>query len=273
MNSKIFVLLAGIVLGIVMSGCQGSQKADSANADSTAVINSDSLQTEVEEIVNPLPTPFELTQTLNDIGARYVAEVLNSPAKVDKYFSEKEKALNLGVFGADLAYTTTYNKGQEMNLYLKSIKQLLDGIGVNIDYSALLDESMKEKYNNKDTLASIISNTFMSTYKYLVEKNSQELAVYMTAGMWAELMYIATHISTDTYNNIEIVKIIYNQSTSLEKLIKLMDENAAKADVAEFAKPFKELKAIYDATQGSLNKEQLIQITRKIEALRKSMVG
>lgn len=272
MNSKIFIALASILFGIIVTGCQGSRNSGTGEADSAA-INTEAIQTEVQEIVNPLPTPFELTQTLNDIGARYVAEVLNPANNVDKYFSEKEKALNLGVFGADLAYATTYSKGQEMNLYLKSIKQLLDGIGVNIDYSALLDEKMKEKYNNKDTLATIISNTFSSTYKYLYEKNSQELAVYMTAGMWTELMYIATHISTDTYNNLEIVKIIYGQSTSLNKLIELMDTNAAKADVAEFAKPYKELKAIYDATQGSLNKEQLTSITKQIELLRKSMVG
>ena len=206
-----------IILSSCKSGNTGTQ--DSATADT---VNKTELSQDVKDVVYPLPTPFEVTKMLNDIGAKYNSAVLNPANKVEKYFTESSKAVNLGVYGADLAYAATYDQKQDIKLYSNALKKLVTDLGVNIDFNALIADENKEKFNNKDTLVKYITNTFSDTYQYLGEKSNPDLAIIMTSGMWVELMYIATNISENTYHVTGMVKLITDQKDSYNKLMELL---------------------------------------------------
>ncbi|MCX7987514.1 MAG: hypothetical protein N2662_11310, partial [Bacteroidales bacterium] len=219
-----------------------------------------------------LPAPFELTQMLNDIGAAYVGKNLNPVSKVDKYVTEKDKAVNLGVYGADLAYATTYNKEADIKAYLKAVRTLIDALGVNIDYSPLFSDEVKLKANNKDTLVQIITNTFYATYSSLREKNSPEMAIMMVSGMWIELMYIATHISKDTYNNSQIVSLIAKQKDSYEKLMGLLEKYPNHNDLKDLVTKLQVLKPIFAKVDQGLTVNDYNILLNTIEKVRKEFV-
>lgn len=46
-------------------------------------------------------------------GAKYNKNILNDVKNVDKYTSAGQQALNLGIYGADLSYTSVFNHTQE----------------------------------------------------------------------------------------------------------------------------------------------------------------
>ena len=148
---KISSLFFIITTLFVLSSCKGGKTAeqDQMAADS---LDKASLATDIKEVLYPLPTPFEMTKMLNDIGATYSTKNLNSVTKVDKYFTEQSKAVNLGIYGADLAYASTYQQQQDVQIYMNAIKTLADQLGITYDYSLLLSEEYKEKMNNKDSL-------------------------------------------------------------------------------------------------------------------------
>jgi hypothetical protein len=248
--------------------------ANRPNGEKTATdtLSKDSIAKNVKEVVYPLPAPFEMTQMLNDIGAAYVGKILNPVTKADKYFTEKDKAVNLGVYGADLAYATTYNKEQDVKEYLKVVRTLIDALGVNIDYSPLFSEEVKMKANNKDTLVEIITNTFYATYSSLKEKNSPEMATMMVSGMWIELMYIATHISKDTYNNTQIVNLIGQQKDSYKKLVNLLALYPNNKDVKDLSKKLEVLKPIFDKVNQGLTVADYNVLLNTIEKVRKEFV-
>jgi len=272
---KISVLVLISMSVLVVTSCKSNtSKSEGQQVDEIDMpeMDQEEVKSEIEEVVYPLPSPFELTELLNDMGARYEGAVLNKPANAEKYITEKDKALNLGVFAADLSYTVNYDKKQEMNVYLKATKTLVDGLDITVDYGYLLEESAKEAARNKDSLVNLISKTYYDTYDFLRKNNNAELATLMTAGFWIESMYIANHISDYTFDNTEIVKIIYNQKESLNKLISLLEDYKDSEAVMTFLPSLVSIKEAFDNAETSLTKQQLAIIKNAIAEARKSIV-
>jgi galactitol-specific phosphotransferase system IIB component len=262
-----------IAATVVFASCQSGNKSGNSGqpgADSTKLTE---ISKDVKDVIYPLPTPFETTKMLNDMGAKYVSSSLNSVAKADKYFTEKSKAVNLGIYGADVAYAVTYNQKQDVKVYSKAVKTLLDQLGINVDYTNLLTDEAREKMNNKDTLISVITNTFHNTYKNLNEKNNPELAVMMISGMWVELMYIATHISEDTYHNSGVVKLITNQKDSYSKLMSLLSGRNTNADVKSLESQLQVLKPVFDKIDSGLSEKDYLLILQTIQNVRNSLAA
>ncbi len=237
------------------------------------MIVKDSLMSEVKEVVYPLPAPMDLYQKLEYIGASYIGNLLNPVGNIDKYYTEKNKALNLGTFAADLAYVSTYNKKQEIKLYSKNLKTLMDDLSVNINFVDFYTEDMKQKLENKDTLVKVVTNVFYDTYASMAKQGDPALAALMLTGIWAEGLYIASHISSDTYNNNEIVKIIYDQKNSLEIVLEMLDKTKGNEVTNSMIKALQSIKAMYDKTGDSLTKEGLDEITSAIENIRSSIIS
>ena len=262
-------LAAVFTLASCKSGNTGTEQ-DSASADT---VNKTEISQDVKDVVYPLPTPFEVTKMLNEIGAKYNSSILNPANKAEKYFTETSKAVNLGIFGADLAYAATYDNKQDIKLYSGALKKLVDELGINIDYSVLVNEESKEKYNNKDTLVNFITNTFFDTYQYLSKKSNPDLAIVMTSGVWVELMYIATNISEDTYHYSGMVKLITDQKASYTKLMELLASRNANPEIKDLETKLSVLKPVFDKVDAGLSEADYTVILKTIKEVRKSFVS
>ncbi len=252
--------------------CKGGNKPseqDQAAADS---LNKELLASDIKEVLYPLPTPFDITKMLNDIGATYTPKILNGTNQVEKYITEQSKALNLGIYGADLAYAATYQKQQDIQTYLSAIKSLADQLGVTYDYSKLLSDEYKTKFENKDTLTDIITNTIYDTYQFLDQKSNPDLAVNMVTGVWVELMYIATNISEASYNFTGLVDIISKQKTSYEKVMELLASRNANADIKALEAKLQVLKPVFDKVESGLSQADYNLILTTIKEVRKSLI-
>jgi hypothetical protein len=267
--SSVLVILVTVCL---FSACKGGNKTAGEDQLAADSLNKTLLATEVKEVLYPLPTPFEMTTMLNDIGATYSSKNLNSTSKIEKYFTESSKAVNLGIYGADLSYASTYQQQQDIQVYLNAIKTLADQLGVSYDYSKLLSDEYKEKFNNKDSLTTIVTNTIYDTYQYLDGKSNPDLAVSMITGMWVELMYIGTNISKDSYNFTGLVDIISKQKASYEKVMSLLATRSTNADIKALETKLLPLKAAFDKVPEGLSEADFNLILQTIKAVRTSLV-
>ena len=271
---KVFVkrILYFLVAISFLASCkQSTQKTGESSGQD--MLNKDEIKAGLQEVAHPLPQPFEVYSMLERIGAKYMEKVPNAVDNADKYFTEKSKAINVGIYAADLGYTATYNNQQAVKSYSTVLKKLLDDLNVKVDYTALQSEEAKDKLADKDSLVAFVTNVYYNSYTFLYKESSPSLAGMMAAGAWVEGLYIASHISDDTYNNYEIVNIIYKQGESLNKLIDLLSSFKDDEMVKSYIGAFNKLKGLYDATNGSLTKEQLQSITTTIETIRESMIS
>ncbi len=227
----------------------------------------------IEEISGyPLPTSFEITKMLNEAKAPYILSICNSNENVDNYFMQKEKALNLGVYGADLSYASTYNMKQETMLYLKASKSLTDEMEISTAFNMNYVERIENSLENGDSLISIISDSFYDTYDYLIANEKDKLAILVMAGSWIEGLYITSQIALTAGDNTKFLEIIAQQKNSLNTLLEVMAPVKDDEDAVEVYSGLTELNKLYDTIEEIITDEQLVEISNSIESLRNKIV-
>ena len=273
--SLLSAMLFLVAFSLFISSC--ANDADNGNNDQTDVIDTTTAVQKVEKIVYPLPTPLEVTEMLNKAGASYILDIANDPNNADKYFTEISKAINLGIYGADLSYSSTYNKTQETNNYLACTIKLRDGLSIDVPFNTDLMDRVEANINNQDTLYNILTASFHKTFEYLNENGKGAVSVMILAGGWIEGLYLSTELALLTDNNAEILNGIANQKNTLKTLIPLLETYKDNENVKEVLDELKDIELIYsEMTEKDgvieISKEQFDKIKVEIEALRKKAV-
>ncbi len=227
----------------------------------------------IEEISGyPLPTSFEVTKMLNEAKAPYILSICNTNENVGNYFLQKEKALNLGIYGADLSYASTYRRKQETMLYLEASKRLTDELEISTAFTMHYVEKIENNLESGDSLISIISDSFYDTYNYLTTNKKDKLAVLVMTGSWIEGLYITTQIAITAGDNTKFLDIITHQESSLKKLLEIMEPLKEDEDVSEIHDGLIDLNKIYDTIEEELTEKQLEEILNSIETLRNKII-
>ena len=275
LNQLLMAIIVSVAL--VFTACQSSGKKDSQDGDektkSTPRIEKEEVEEDVREFVYPLPTTFEVTEMLNRIEASYILALSNPADNVDKYLTEKKQAINLGVYGADLSYASTYNQKQQTINYMEASKKLVDALNMSSALPSDIVEQVEQHQDNKDKLVEIITNTFYDTYDHLHANGRGAVSMLVLSGSWVEALYITTHISENTYQNKEMVRIVMQQKSSLNKLLDLMQTHKDDSDVAEVMEQLEPIAEVYNKVEDtSITEKQMNTITREVARVRKDFV-
>lgn len=216
-----FAMLSAFIL----SGCGGAADKDAeANREAADSIKKEVVLTaDQHNLLYSFPTPFEVTTMLEKAKAGYIFDITNSPGNVTRYGTEFKKALNLGVYSADLSYSTTYNRIDETNKFLACTGKLADELGIAGVYDQTLLEKVKKYGNNKDTLVGIITRVLSSTNDFLSKNNRNQVAVLIVTGGFVEGMYLAISLNEVARDNRQIVTVILQQKENFDKLLTILD--------------------------------------------------
>src|ERR1035437_972928 len=64
-----------------------------------------------------IPSPLQTAMLIQKTGSPYDKSILNTKENMNQYATDFSKALNLGIYGADLGYVNMYNKTQDAISY------------------------------------------------------------------------------------------------------------------------------------------------------------
>ena len=268
----ISILLAAFFL-LSITACKnrpGKEGASTVPGTEEEYDSKDEIIKEISEY--PLPTSFEVTKLLVEAGASYILNLCNPVDNVNRYISLKSKALNLGVYGADLSYATTYNQTQETMQYLDVSRELLADLEIEAGFNEDMVTSIERNLDNVDSLIIIISDSFFRTYNYLATNEQDDMSILVMAGSWIEALYITTQISVISKDNSEIIDIIADQNSSLEKLLEVMAPIRVIDTGADIYEGLIGLQEIYQQSGTDFSPEQLEELITRTEELRKMII-
>lgn len=257
---KASILLSALVL----VGC-GSEGGDGStgNTDSIPVLDSMPHHTS-ENAFYSIPSPIQLGQMLQRAGATYDKKVLNPTDNAAKYSKMDSKALNLGVYGADLSYSAVFNQPQEVMSYLTSSKKLAEDLGITTSFSASVMERMEKNTGNRDSLLYIISELFLNSNEALKENDQSNISVLVLAGGFIEGMYVGTQVAKTVKDNKAIHARIGEFRGSLSNLIMLVSTVNGSSGYDVLA-DLKSIKAIYDESAVTEEKPTTtVDTTKKV---------
>ena len=268
--AKLAILIAA--LGIFAVGCSNTGQTDENASDSTL-----SVTDQAEKLVYPMPTPLEITDMLNKAGASYIIGVSNRPENVDKYFTESAKALNLGVYGADLSYSATYEMSQETMNFFMCTKKLRDGLDIQTPGNETVANRIETNIENKDSIYNILTGSFTKTFEYLNDNGKGAVAVMVLAGGFIEGLYLSTELAGMIDKNADLLQGIADQKETLAKLIPLMETYKENQNVSDVLKSLATIKLAYDELKAENGKivmttDTFKKIKKEISVLRKKVV-
>jgi hypothetical protein len=242
-----------VALAATMSSCGSSSDTDNiASADSTSHAGQEK-DTKAQNVFYSIPSPIETTSLLKGAGAKYNASYLNPIENVSNYSTAAARALNLGVYGSDLSFTSIFDQTQESMLYLRCTNKLATSLGISGAFDESTTSRIEANLENRDSLLTIISDSYWNADSFLKDNGQPGVSALIIAGGWIEGLYIATQIANTTKNE-DIATRIGEQKLSLDNLVALLDSyKTTNEGVNDMFNQFSELKKIYDgipATSG-----------------------
>ena len=294
-NSKLMAL--GLATLLIATSCGGDKpKEDETNNDN--VVDADTAKAAVLNVGGELfsvPSPIQTAMLIQKSGVAYDKATLNVSNKVNTYTNDFLRALNLGIYGADLGYVSMYNQTQDAIGYLAAVKQLADKLGVSAAFDTGTMKRIETNIANKDSMLVLVGIAYRASDKYLKSNKRTEVSSLILAGGWIESM----HFSISAYSakqSDEIKYRIAEQKQALSSIIKLLSSNTAP-EAIELGKQLSDLAKIYDGIQFKytfvepttdsikkmtyinstneviVSKEQIDQITAKIQEIRNKITN
>jgi hypothetical protein len=269
-------IIAGAILPmlIISFTCLTSCK-DKATRNQQKKVEQEQLKTienQIEANVYPLPTSAAVIKMLTELEVGYIIGISNPVENTKKYFSSTTRAINLGVYGADLSYATLYNIQQEVINYLDAIRTLSNELNMSKIYNAELYDKIKQNFDNRDELVKILTGAFNGTYSYLSENDQQPLALLVVGGAWVEGMFLTTHVSEAAYQVAGISRVLLEQKKSFGLFLEITKPYATDPSVSDFVKLLDPVKKVYEGLGTSLTEQNIKDITKAIGGVRSQIV-
>lgn len=272
-------ILAGIIVPILMTSfiyltsCNSCKNRAAEKQQAKAERNQvDTIEKQIGANVYPLPTSAEVIKMLTDLEVGYIIGISNPAENSKKYFISTTRAINMGVYGADLSYATLYNMQQQVIGYLQAIRSLANELNMVKIYNAALYDSIKKNYDNRDHLVNILTSTFNDTYLYLADNDQQALALLVVGGAWVEGMYLTTHVSEAAYQVAGISRVLIEQKKSFDLLLEITQPYANDPSISDFVKKLDPIKKVYEGLATSLTEQNIKDITTAITDVRTKIV-
>ncbi|MCC6838710.1 MAG: hypothetical protein IT230_00980 [Flavobacteriales bacterium] len=231
---------------LLLAACGGAEQPpqESLNVptvDSTAILRSQ----RTRSIFHNIPSPMETAGLLKKAGAEYDKDILNDVKNVDNYTAASKQAINLGIYGADLSYASVYNNTQESMLYTSCAQKLAKKLDVVSAFNQQVVERLEKNRNNRDSLLSIISETYWHVDGYLKENGRDNISALMVTGGWVEGLYIATQV-TKLHDTPELRQRIAEQRIPLDDLLELVKTYSPDdPTIASVLKDLQQLQGLY----------------------------
>ena len=231
---------------ITLVSCEDSSLTVEETIDQETEDTSSETNAQLAEISYSVPTPNELFEIVKSLGGELNVELINSLDNKDNYVDLKSKALNFGVYSADLGYMSCFENGIEFLKYTKAIENLGNELGISEVFDQELMDRISANEEDFDSLFSISNQTYFDSYLYLEEnKKGQELSLIIIGG-YIESLYIITNL-VESYNDEDpIIERIGDQKLVLENIIEFCAQYADVTAVSEALSDIMQLRDIFD---------------------------
>ena len=276
-NLTSFAIIIGFLIGL--SSCVNEPKRKQLNAKNLESLSDTATQesrdkiARIQKIFYTLPSPLELTYLFKKEGVAYHQEKLHDISRRSDYSLKVKKALNLGIYGADLSYAGLFGKHQDAIEYYTTTQLMAEDLGIGQTFQKEFISRLEKNANNKDTLLQVISEFFLDNDSYLKNQNQQDISTYILAGGWIEGLYLGTQMADENTNSNGLREIIASQRFSLDNLIILIENlntkdgsEALLASIKKIDSHFKTMK-VNDAKNktSAKNEKGVLKVTSKTD--------
>jgi len=203
----------------LLSACKNNQ-GNEQNMEQFKYADEDAM-TSIEvtkSFVFLFPSPGEVLERFYEADISYMGELLHPSRQSDKYLTSKDKALNLGVYISDMAYSAMFSRTNETVDYLKTIQRLSSEIDISNNVFESLIERAEGSIGDRDSMVVIGNEVFYNMVEFLETGGKEHTVAVISCGAYVEAMYLALN-SVDEFNEDDpVIKQIAELKYPMENL-------------------------------------------------------
>ena len=283
---------------LFMVGCVSDVKKDGGGGDDGAATKVDSAEVKLMSIggsMFSIPSPMQTAILIEKSGSDYNKQFLNDAKRVTTYATNYQKALNLGVYGADVGYVTIYDQSQDAIKYMGVINKLTDELGITGAFDASTIKRFENNFGKRDSMLNLVAVAYRNADSFLKENDRTNVGALVLAGGWLETLYFTTQIAVQDGNQ-DVINRIGVQKYTLNNIIKMLTPYYSQPEYDVLVDDLIELAYDFDAigiqytyekpevdiankttkinskTEVSITPEHLQEIADKVEMIRNKIV-
>lgn len=209
------------IIAVLLFACT-EKKMEQAQPAESAPATQDVPAEFVLQILQRIPSPVETSFLLKESGKGYDQRNLNSPDKLTLYNSNFKKALNLGIYGSDLAYINVYGQNHESPKYLASIQKLANDLHLGQFFDMETIRRLAVNSNNLDSLLFASTQNFNDINLYLQKEGRSQLSALLLTGGWLEGLSLMCEVAVANPQNTELHQAIGEQKIIFDSIMQLL---------------------------------------------------
>jgi len=208
---------------IFMVGCVSDVKKDDAGEGVAEVDSSATKLMTIGGNMFSIPSPIQTAMLIEKSGADYNKSFLNDAKKVTTYATNYQKALNLGVYGADVGYVTIYDQSQDAIKYLSVINKLSDELGITGAFDENTIKRFENNFGKRDSMLNLVAVAYRNSDAFLKDNDRMNVGALILAGGWIETLYFSTQIAVKNKNQ-DVINRIGEQKYTLNNIVKMLTQ-------------------------------------------------
>jgi hypothetical protein len=256
---KFSIILA---LSIIFTACGGGQgksgdellkkdKESKSNKPNAPAISKEVLS----DIVQSIPSPFEISYLIKDEGIKYNKALLNSTDNASKYNTAYQQALNLGIYSTDLGYANIYQQTQDALYYLTSVNDMAKGLKIDQFFDFNTIKKLATNGNNLDSLFVVTNSNLSRINERLQEKNQADMTILILTGGWLEALYLICEVAQKQKNEL-LTDRVGEQRIILDQLLLLLSFYEDSPNFKSLIEDMNELRKVYENVRISYEYEE-----------------
>ena len=250
---KLFIIGSSLFSVTMLMGRCGTESENTNEGDNTedvahqkdSVLNPDESIFLIGDQIFSIPSPVQTAFLIKDVGVLFNSDYVNPADNAMNYSSNFSKALNLGVYGADLGYLTIYEQTDGALRYLKSVRGLSKELGLEGAFDEKLADRFSSNIGNQDSMLVFVSGAYRNSDNYLKDNDKNDVAALVLAGGWIESIYIASDAAISSNNSL-LIERLGDQKKPLASLIAMLGQYNTDTDYEDLINELEDLYSIFE---------------------------
>ena len=247
MLNKLFITV--LLVFFCFSSCQNKGGVRD-QVDSDTLSGFDPVD-EVKEVYYRFPSPDEMLSIIDHEQFYFNDEILLPVGKANNYLDSKSQALNLGIYIADLAYITLFERQKEALTYFQVVYGLSEKLRISSAFDPKMLKRVEKNLGNIDSLKILADESLTDITQYLEREEKGRVLAVISIGGFVETLYLAFQVVEDYSEDNMVVQRISDQKLVLENLMNYALEYAGDRNVSGAINLIHSIRAIYNELLAS----------------------
>lgn len=249
MKNKYRNITAALLMASVsfsLSSCGDETKEHKPDEDHTSAIDSitndvtdekqkpeDNLTLRIGGKFFTIPSPVQTAFLIKEEGTAFNSELMNKAENGDSYTTSFKKALNMGVYGADMGYITLYENTDLSLKYLKTVRKIAGELDLSGAFNDELASRFSDNMGNQDSMLVFVNEAYKNADDYLKKNDKSNVAALVVVGGWVEAVHFAAQSAVETKNE-KLIARVAEQKQALKNLIAMLKSLEGYTEVEEY---------------------------------------